>query len=242
MDNFTPLIVIPVVLVILFLFRRRRAAPADKAKKLNTRVETAKAIVSELENAGYYKYADAKDAPTLKTAMIKGFTGDSVLTTVYNGKYNTSLDYRLYSLDGEDLFEEGGFTSALKDMQPLFDKIGLQVDITDHTEKMSEDDLLNHSITINSKRYIIFRAFNDYGWDEAAQRYAEIINDQLALQNKDERLYLISGGNQGRAVFLTEPQFTLIDNLLKDEREKPLTVKDWCRVFDVDPTKYLGKR
>ena len=72
--------------------------------------------------------------------------------------------------------------------------MNLKLEITNHIEDWHNEKGLNHYITLNGKEYIIFKNFNDSGWGEAAQRFAEIINDQLELQNKDERLYLISGG------------------------------------------------
>jgi hypothetical protein len=63
-----------------------------------------------------------------------------------------------------------------------------------------------------------------------------MINDQLQIQNKDERLYLINGGNDGAAVFLNDKQFQLIDKSLTDEQWKPLKIDKWCKVFEVTPT------
>lgn len=242
MDNFTPLIIIPVVLAILFLFRRRRATYTHDGKPANNKTKESAAVVAEkLEALGYFKYADPKDIPALKKELVNGFTGTCVLTTLYNDKYVTPLDYRLYSFDSEDLFEGNGFTDMLKNMQPSFDRMGFTLICNSDIEEDAESGI-NHFITLNGREYIVFRNFDDYGWGEAAQRFAEIINDELALQNKDERLYLINGGNDGQAVFLTSAQFDLIDPLITNISAKPLKVEDWCKAFDVDPTSYLGKK
>lgn len=249
MDNYTPLIVIPVVLAIMFLFRRRRAKLEGTSKQVAESslqekcmsYEDAKIAVDQLEALGYYKYADTKDITVLKDDLVESFSKYGELSTVDNGG-DRSLDYRYYYMDGETLFEKDGFTGMLKNMRPLFEKMDLKIDITDYIEEIEPGGWLNHSIAINGKRYIIFMHFNGYGWGEAAQRFAEIINDQLTLQGKEERLFLINGANDGRAVFLTEPQFILIDALLKDKKWKPLKVKDWCKVFNVDPTNYMGKK
>lgn len=251
MDNFTPLIVIPVVLVILFLFRRRRAGLNSFTLKQDDDAsapgkympyEDAKIAVDQLEAIGYYKYADAKDINELKNDLIESFSYGFGLSWTDHDSLPISKDYRTYYLDGEMLFKKGGFANSLNEMKPLFDKIGLRMDIIDHVEERDVSGSLNHSITINGKRYIVFMHFDGPGWGEAAQRYAEIINDQLTLQGKDERLYLKDRDENGEAVFLTEPQFTLIDNLLNDKQTKPLKVQDWCKVFGVDPVSYLGKK
>jgi len=240
MDNFTPLIIIPVVLAILFLFRRRRAAYADDGKPANKQTkESAVAIAEKLEALGYFKYADPKDIPALKRLLAGGFVGNSVLLTLDDDKTLMPLDYRLYRFDGEDLFELGGFANMLKDMQPLFDKMNFTLACNSDIEEDAEPGI-DHFISLNDREYIVFKNFDDYGWCEAAQRFAEIINDQLALQNKDERLYLINGGNDGQAVFLTDAQFAVIDPLITDTGSKPLKVEDWCKALQIDPTAYLG--
>ena len=61
-----------------------------------------------------------------------------------------------------------------------------------------------------------------------------MINDQLAILGSDERLYLINGGNDGRAVFLTERLRTLISGFIKDQGERPMDVEEWCRVNAVE--------
>ncbi len=70
---------------------------------------------------------------------------------------------------------------------------------------------------------------------EAAQRFAEILNDQLTIQRKDEKIFLASGGNDGQAIVLTEAQFNLLDPLLKNPTVRPLRIQDWCKVMQVEP-------
>jgi plasmid maintenance system killer protein len=189
----------------LFDFLKKRKQPVDDSP-----VVDYSPTVDQLEALGYFKYTAPGDIPALKEEIISSLK-DKWLATLYtDDKPWNSKDYRHYILDNEDLFEEGGFTDKLQDMQALFDKMDFKLEISDHIEEWDNEKGLNHSITINGKNYIIFRNFNDYGWDQAAQRFAEIINDQLELQGKDERLFLINGGNDGRCVFLTGEQYSLL--------------------------------
>lgn len=197
-------------------------------------------IVTKLDELGYFKYADAKDIPEIKEDVKDSLIKLQYLSSVYfdNSPYN-SKDYRHYHFDGEDLFEQGGFIDQLNAMKSFFDKIDFKLDITNHIEDWDAERGLNHSITLNGKNYIIFQNFNDYGWGEAAQRFAEIINDQLEIQKKDERLYLSNGGNDGHAVYLTQSQFELLDPILQGIQDKPLKVADWCKAMEVDMKSYL---
>jgi len=244
----TTLIIILAVAVIggLFLFKGKSKktsinliATSDTKKPYMTN-EEAENIVKRLEELGYYKYADSKDLDTLRKDLASSLAEYGVLSTVSNDRTFIPLDNRLFLFDGETLFEQDGFMDAIKSMQPLFDKMNFKVAITNHIEE-ADNHWLNHRVTINGKPYIIFANFEGYGWGEAAQRFAEIINDQLELQKKDERLYLINGANDGTSIYLTDEQYKLIDSVLTDEQWKPLPVDKWCKVFQVDPAKYRGK-
>ncbi len=198
-------------------------------------------IIDSLETLGYFKYAEPSKVDTLKKEVLSGLKED-YLSTIYNEEepYN-SLDYRHYDLDGETIFEQGGFVEKIEDMQGVFKMMNVTMKIDSHFEDWNEKKKwLNHRITINGKEYIIFKNFSSgYGWGEAAQRFAEIVNDQLELQKSDERLYLVNAGNDGNAVFLTQSQYALLDPVLKDPANRPLEVKKWCKEMQVDPNNYI---
>jgi hypothetical protein len=204
---------------------------------VNSFEENIRSAIIKLDESGYFKYADLNDVAVLREEIFNSLKSDSHLSTIWNEQkpYN-SKDYRYYSLDNETLFEEGGFTSYFKDFEYLFNKIGLEFNVTNHIEEWDmENECVNHSITINEKDYIVFSNFKGEGWGEAAYKFAEILNDQLSIQKKDERLYLASGGNEGYAVVLTETQFDLLDPILKNKYDRPLKINDWCTAMQVNP-------
>ncbi len=196
----------------------------------------AKQIVDSLQKLGYFKYTEADNIDNLKKEIISGLEEYYYLSTIYedNKPYN-SKDFRHYHLDGEDLFELGGFIDELKEMTLTFDKMNIKLVVNENLEEWDEkNNWLNHRITINNKQYIVFRNFRGYGWGEAAQRFADILNDQFQILGTDERIYLANGGNDGRAVFLTEDQFKLLDPYLKNDNDRPLRIEDWCKVMQIE--------
>lgn len=198
-------------------------------------------IVDSLETLGYFKYTDPANVDTLKKELLNGLKEDYLSTIYEEEKPYNSKDYRHYDLDGETIYEEGGFVEKIEDMQHVFKKMNIKMKIDSHIEEWNEKkQWLNHRITINGKEYIIFKNFSSgYGWGEAAQRFAEIVNDQLELQKSDERLFLVNAGNDGDAVFLTQAQFELLNPVFKDPVNRPLEVKKWCKVMQVDPDNYM---
>ncbi len=217
-----------------YIYSSEKPAPLLNNKSVPISNIVAQVAVKNLTDLGYYKYADSKDMDTLKEELANSLEKYQTISTVYADNVIIPLDYRYFLFDGETIFEQGGFTDIMKDMSKAFEKMGLKMEVTNHVENATSKTL-HHELTVNGKRYVIFENFDGYGWGEAAQRYAEMLNDQLKLQNKDERLYLINGGNDGTAIFLTDKQVQFIDKLLKDNQWKPLKTKDWCRVFKVKP-------
>src|SRR5690349_14520438 len=155
----TTLIIILAVVVIggLFLFRPKSAktsinsvAATDTTKKPYMTIEEAEHLVKQLEQLGYYKYADADDLDTLRKDLVSSLAEYGILSTVSNDKTFIPLDNRLFLFDGETLFEQDGFMDAIKSMHPLFDKMNFKVAITNHIEE-ADNHWLNHRVTINGK-------------------------------------------------------------------------------------------
>ncbi|MBO9633038.1 MAG: hypothetical protein J7578_07950 [Chitinophagaceae bacterium] len=197
----------------------------------NTR---AKAAVAELESRGYFNYASPEVTEEMKLVMAKDLLRGIIPSIRMDKAPYKSLDLRYFGLDGEDLFEQGGVLYTLEQMQPTFNKIGVVLKITDHLEEWdNKHQWLNHEISINGKRYILFHHFTGYGWGEAAQRFANMINDQLELQGSVERLFLSSSGNDGCCIFLNEQLYRFISPYITDHWERILPVDEWCKVMNV---------
>lgn len=219
----------------IFDFFKKKYKPQEPvpASTRTTNVDGVE-IVKKLEDIGYFKYADLAVIPKLKSDIANQLGELYYFPDSDNEYYSKKMDPRHYILDGEDLFEEGGVVNSLDEMKPLFEKMNIQMEVSDHFEKYDAiNDCVDHHITINGKKYIIFEQFEGYGWGEAAQRFADIVNDQLQLQGADERLYLILSGNDGRAVFLTDQQIDLLNAILASQYEKPLKIHDWCEFNQV---------
>ena len=235
MTSTTTLVIIIISLVIcgLVFYKNKTIDKPSKSAviklEIKYNIEAARFFVKHLEELGYFKYADKKDVDSLKNNMIKEYDPTNELVSLWEENSSTPKNYRYYFCDNETLFEEGGLIDMLKDIQPTFDKIGLTFKVTDHYEVWNNTNKwLNHTITINEKKYTVFKNFSEMGWSEAAQRLAEILNEELVKQHKEERVFLVNGGNDGRIIFLTEEQFLYINSIYKNKQWKPLRVKEWC--------------
>lgn len=196
---------------------------------------TSLEFVKTIDSLGYFKYADPEHVDSLKQEIAKYFEIDNALTSVWDDKTHTPLDYRYYFCDGEAVFELGGFTNMLEKLQPTFDKIGFTITITNHIEEWdNENNWLNHSITINGTNYIIFEHYKGYGWGKAVQRLAEILNAEFKKQGISDKIYLISSGNDGMLIFLTDELHKYIDKFYTNSKWKPLDVVEWVEVMEVE--------
>ncbi|MDV6168849.1 hypothetical protein R1T16_10465 [Flavobacterium sp. DG1-102-2] len=216
-----------------------KSIPEKETASISTAPKiSGKEFVAHLEKLGYFKYASPKDFDSLKVNMANLYDPSNELVTIWDDETGTPRDYRLYACDSEALFEAGGFKEMLAALKPTFDKIGLKTEVSSHVEEWdTKNNWLNHFISINGTRYTIFKNFTGSGWGEAVQTFADILNNELQLQNKEDRIYLINGGNDGRIIFLSPAQFNYIDSIYNNKQWKPLEVKDWCLEMNVKPQK-----
>ncbi len=215
------------------LFAKTKKNNAQPVSKVS-----AKEFVAELEKLGYYKYADKKNIDSLKNDLIENYDPTNELVSIWDDDTGVPLDYRYYWCDGETVYEQGGFTEMLEQVKPTFDKIGLTIKVNDHFEEWDDKNKwLNHRITINGTEYVIFKNFKETGWGEAVMRFAEIINTEAEKQSIDERIFLASGGNDGRLIFLTDELYDYIYSVYNNDEWKPLEVSEWTKAMGIKPMK-----
>ncbi|QNR25137.1 hypothetical protein [Croceimicrobium hydrocarbonivorans] len=210
------------------------SANAKDVSKVSSEVR-AKDFVETIESLGYFKYADPENIERLKKSHLESFDPEGAWGGIWDDETNLPLDYRYYFCDGEYVFEQGGFTGILEEMDLTFKKIGFKLSIENHYEEWDSDNQwLNHRITLNGTEYVIFKNFTrGYGWGEAVQRLAEIVNSELAKQKKDERIYLINGGNDGALIFLNDGLYKYFYETFTDPQWKPLAVSEWAKLMGV---------
>ena len=219
------------LLIILFSKKKKKTdTTLTVSKQPIVSSITGQSFVDTLTELGYFKYTDIQNLDTLKKEIASVFDQHKVLTTVsYQKPPFQSFCRRLYSCDGETLFELGGFEDYLKDIKPTFDKLNIPlVWKDDHFN----GDATEHSIVINDKKYFPFKGDpNDLqAWGIATKNFVEIINDQLTIHNSDERIYPILFNNDGHIIFLTEKQYHFVSQYL-DKTERPMEINLWWQTF-----------
>jgi hypothetical protein len=193
-------------------------------------------VVQKLEELGYFKYTDAKRIGDLKADLIKSFDQYKVLSTLSDYETLLPCDYRLYFCDGEALFEIGGLEEYLGYAKHAFEKRGLRLEWSNEVSE-EKGNHWDHRITVNGKEYIAFKGTMERMdiWGIAQLNFYRLLNDQLEIQGSDERVYPISGGEDGQYVFLTTELFDYISATFyqgKDFRkwDIPYPVERWREI------------
>ena len=222
-----------VLAVLIFLFSKDKKkneplaiVPSEKAVS----ILTGQMVVDTLNVLGYFKYTDAQNIDTLKKEIAIIYNKYKVLTTVsYTMPPFEPFCRRLYTCDGETLFEFGGIIDYLKDIKPTFDKLNIPLQWNDD---LYSEDATEHSIIINNKKYFAFKGNpNDpRAWGIATKNFVEIINDQLHMHHSDESVYPILFNNDGRIIFLTRSQYDFIFAYF-DKKESPMEINLWWDSF-----------
>ncbi|MEQ1554147.1 MAG: hypothetical protein ABL929_08215 [Ferruginibacter sp.] len=229
------LIIVGVILLTVLIIsfsknKKKNATPSVISKPSVVASISGQSFVDTLTELGYFKYTDTKNLDTLKKEIASVFDRAKVLATTYIVKPPFQpFCYRLYGCDGETLFELGGVEDYLKDIKPTFDKLNIPLQWKD--DHFSED-ATEHSIVINDKKYFPFKGDpnNLRAWGIATKNFVEIINDQLAIHNSDERVYPILFNNDGHIIFLTDKQYHFVSQYL-DKTERPMEIKLWWQTF-----------
>lgn len=214
-----------------FIFNGKTSRASDDQNE-------AREFVERLDELGYFNYAAHEDLDLLKKNMIDNFDPNNEVTSIWDDRTGTPKDYRYYFCDGETVYEDGGILTLLNTLKPTFDKIRFKCQITNHFEEWDDKNKwLNHRITLNGTEYIIFKDFTEKGWGEAPKRIAEILNTELLKQGINEQIYLVSGGNDGRLIFLTNELYGYIYSIYQNPNWKPLELDEWAEVMSVKPMK-----
>lgn len=81
---------------------------------------------------------------------------------------------------------------------------------------------------MNSREYIAFdNNFSKQDWNIAYVMFIEMLNEELEIQNSEERFYPISSQNDGRMVLLTKKQFEFIKENYPNDKEHPKELAVW---------------
>lgn len=206
-------------------------------------------ITEDLERLDYFIYAEGTDISSLKAEIQASYLKSGQISSIWNEqKPYQPLDYRLFSLDGEDLAEHG-LDKALHTLNPSFQKMNIQM-IWKVSEVFENQGIQRTIVNLNGKDYFFDYPQEENSWGLSSKLFADMLNDQLEKQNSKERVYLISGGNEGLLIFLTQGQYNYIEkyfvpqmqNKLKNpgkywRMNLPLPPKDW---FEFDHKQNLS--
>lgn len=241
-------LVVAVCLVIFLYMAKKRIdrrtaaltanAPTEGKSRTDVvrRIKEGEAFVLKLDELGYFKYTDSQHLSALQNYMAKNSDPATGFPGCFTDGDSTSysVSFRCFGADNEDLFEEGGFTGLLRDMQPVFDKMGVAMKVTAHREVWDDKNhWLNHSISLNGRPYTIFKNFKGYGWGEAMAKFTQIVNTELEIQGSDERLYPWRAANDGLVALLTEQQLQYIHSKFPGKHDRPLPLREWCDLYQV---------
>lgn len=202
-----------VVLGFVFLLtkaKRGAGAPSEREQLLP---ETAyhsgrRDLVTKLEALGFYKYTAPERIEELKREAIAG-----------GYLFGWDVTKRDYHADAEDL-AEGGIAKFIERIRPFLESQGVRI------RSVKEEDLDRaYYVTINNVRYVMYSEdeIDENIWDSTTRRCFAAINRLLEEAGSDERLHWLYGGNDNRAIFLTQAMYEAIrDSKTLPRREMPM--------------------
>jgi hypothetical protein len=185
------------------------------------------AFVSELENAGYFKYAEHTSLEQAKRAIIAS-------ESLFSLDSGTELVGRVFDGDAERL-AEGGVLGFLFQISPFLQAQGVSAPV--YLDQDFQVGRFAYSVKVNLDEYVML-AEEEYGevmaWVAVPARAFAMVNKMLERVGSRERVYSTQGSIAQRslAIFLTPELYDIIrgSNLLSGD-EKLMTVDELMELF-----------
>jgi hypothetical protein len=169
-------------------------------------------LLSKIGGLGYYKY--------IGPSQIEDVKKKSLSAGYIFGWEDSGRDF---TADAENL-AEGGIAEFYNTIESFLLRQNVNIMIS---SDFSEN---GYSVKVNDKYYVIYNKDELESkdiWELSTIRCFSIVNVLLKEVNSNERLYTLYGGNDLRAVFLTDEIYNaIIDAEILPEKELPKLVPD----------------
>jgi len=206
-------IVLPLLILVLVLsfIAGCSSKTTNKLVKKNVKPDLS-SLLKKLDELGYYKYIDSSQIERVKNISLDaGYV------------FGWEDSGRDFSADAENL-AEGGIPEFYNEIRNFLKKQNVDISVYDDFSDKG------YTIKINGKNYVIYdekELKSENIWEVSTIRSFSIINSLLKESNSKERLYTLYGGNDLRAVFLTEEMYrVIIESNILPEKELPQPVPD----------------
>ncbi|WP_172281757.1 hypothetical protein [Chryseobacterium sp. LAM-KRS1] len=188
---------------------------------------TGDQVIIELENLHFFGLTEKEDLEESKANFKDSYERLHFFEGKERDDSTTFTDNRFYSIDCEVLFESEGLIEYLEIVRKAFDKLGLELKVSDEFSKQNKKHWL-HKIKLNGKEYIAYdNDFGMYDWDISVVNFIRMLNDQLSMQNAGEKFYPIRSGNDGMMVLLTKEQFDFVRANYPNDKDHPKELSEW---------------
>jgi len=203
----------------------------------------AREVVEKLKELNYFEYVPQNRLDFVLNDFIKNIDLNYELPGVWDEDENNQnmkdLCHRVHWYDTDFIFRQTGLSSIIENLLPSFEKYEFIFEVKEIYEHWDEENnWANQRITINQTNYTILKNYDELGWGETAQRFAQIVNLELEKQGKNLRAYIAMGWNDGQIVFLTDQLFEYITNTYENIYRRPTKIEEWARLNQVPQLDY----
>lgn len=181
---------------------------------------TAERVADQMIERGYFKFTSQLEREVARSELIASLNAGYISTEW--DEQCISRDRRIYPADSEELAEGGigEFILLMRDVLAL-EGVVFQSVVDDFRDEQ-------YDVVIDGQIYTIYdqnvlSTWNS--WTIATKRALEIVSDILQSAGSGEQLFGIYGGNDGRAILLTNEMHGLLKSsgLITDRQELPFS-------------------
>jgi hypothetical protein len=166
---------------------------------------THEAALQRLIDMGYLKYVPGPEREAVRQQLLSSMK-HGIIESDW-GEDCVASDRRGYPADNEEL-AEGRIGEFLLLMKDVLAQEGVRLE---SVEDEFQDE--HYDVLVNGERFRIYGRPDENCWAVSLKRFLEIVNGLLQRAGSKERLFGIYGGNDGRAVLLTEEMHQYLHSL-----------------------------
>jgi hypothetical protein len=204
-------------------------------RKKNIKTKASE-LADQLDLVGYFSFL-IDNKCEIKNKFIEHYNSFSSYLPVLNEDIGEdkiiSLDNRSYFAEATSLYDLEFFKVFLDRIKPTFTLLNVPFHITNMEGGWDTENLeYNLSVHINNNRYELLTNFHNGFLGYAVYKIAEMVNDVLAKNKCNNRVYLTGQGEIIAWHFLTLEQFDCAFNHYEKKESKPMKIDEWLLIAE----------
>ena len=166
-------------------------------------------VTKKLEELDYFKYVDLINLESVIEKTFEEYKNNGVLKFPWEGLN------RIFGIDAESIYEGNGIKDQIEGMLPMFNSMGIELNIGEYVEEFDNDSATYTKRTIELNG-VVYDATGANDWGTAFNSGFKMIDKILNTFDKDERVFGLFMDESSTMIILNEDQYEFLIKLIPE--------------------------